>query len=110
MRQTTFITLFCAAFLSIALFYLKYEVSELDQELNFLNRAIVEDQEAIHVLKVEWSHLNDIYRLEDLAERHLKMRPTEPAQITTAEKLAPRPTAPRPEGLAIPPGEKGETR
>lgn len=93
MRQTTFLTLFCAAFLSIALFYLKYEVSELGQELDFLNRTIVADQEAIHVLKAEWSHLNDTYRLEDLAKRYLNMRPTDPTQITSAEKLAPRPMA-----------------
>lgn len=96
MRQTTFLTLFCAAFLSIALYYLEYEVNELDRELDFLNKTIVADQGAIRVLKAEWSHLNDIYRLEDLAERYLNMRPTDPSQITSAEKLAPRPMAPRP--------------
>ncbi|MDP6174743.1 MAG: hypothetical protein QGF09_11295 [Rhodospirillales bacterium] len=108
MRQTTFITLFCAAFLSIALFYLKYEVSKLDQELNFLNQAIQEDQEAIHVLKAEWSHLNDIYRLEDLAKRHLNMEPTDPIQITSAGNLAPIPEKLAQSPKASPQG-KGET-
>lgn len=87
MRHTTLFTLLVAAFMSIALFYLKYEVSSLESELSFLNRAITDDREAIHVLKAEWSHLNDSYRLRDLAARHLKMAPTLPEQIVTADGL-----------------------
>ena len=56
MRQTTILTLLLAAIMSVALFYLKYEGTDLEQELDVLNRAIVTDQEGIHVLKAEWSH------------------------------------------------------
>ena len=91
MRQATIITLLVAAMMSVALFFLKQEVIDLETELNLLNRAIVSDRESIHVLEAEWSHLNDTTRLKDLALRHLKLRPTQPAQLRTAdEPLAPR--------------------
>jgi len=87
MRQTTILTLLLAAVMSVALFYLKYEVTDLEQELDVLNRAIVSDQEGIHVLKAEWSHLNDVARIKDLASRYLEMKPTEPTQIRSVEDL-----------------------
>ncbi len=87
MRQTTVLTLLLAAIMSVALFFLKYEVTDLEEELNILNKAIVADQEGIHVLKAEWSHLNDVARIKDLASRYLKMKPTRPVQIKSVEEL-----------------------
>jgi len=74
--------------MGVALFYLKYEVTDLEEELNTLNKAIVADQEGIHVLKAEWSHFNDVARIKDLASRYLKMKPTQPTQIKSVEDLA----------------------
>ena len=88
MRQTTILALSMAAVMAVALFYLKYEVTDLETELDALNRAIVSDREAIHVLKAEWSHLNDVGRLKDLADRYLYLEPTDPAQIKAAEDVA----------------------
>lgn len=87
MRQTTIITIAIAAVMSIALFYLKFEVTNLEDELDSLNQSIISDRETIHVLKAEWSHLNDVNRLRDLAERYLEMQPTEPVQIKQAKDL-----------------------
>lgn len=98
MRQTTILTLLLAAIMSVALFYLKYEVTDLEQELDVLNRAIVADQEGIHVLKAEWSHLNDVARIKDLASRYLNMKPTEPTQIKSPENLS--------KALAAPDGDE----
>jgi hypothetical protein len=88
MRQTTILALSLAAIMAVALFYLKYEVTDLEAELDTLNNAIVSDREAIHVLKAEWSHLNDVGRLKDLSDRHLYLEPTDPAQIKLAEEVA----------------------
>jgi cell division protein FtsL len=74
--------------MSIALFFLKYEVTDLEQHLNNINRAIVTDQESIHVLNAEWSHLNDVSRIKDLAKRYFKMNPTKPNQIKSAKDLS----------------------
>ena len=84
MRQATIITLLVAAMMSVALFFLKYEVNGLESELGELNRAIVSDRESIHVLEAELSHLNDFQRLKALAERHLNLHPTDPAQMRSA--------------------------
>jgi len=74
--------------MAVALFYLKYEVTDLEAELDSLNNAIVSDREAIHVLKAEWSHLNDFGRLKDLADRYLYLEPTDPAQIKRVDEIA----------------------
>ena len=88
MRQTTIFAVFIATVMSVSLFYLKHEVTNLEDELDLLNRSIVSDREAVHVLKAEWSHLNNLNRLEDLAKRHLEMQPTDPRQIKEARGLS----------------------
>jgi cell division protein FtsL len=87
MRQTTILTLILAAVMSVALFYLKYEVTNLEKELGALNRKIVVKQKNTHVLKAEWSHLNNLTRIKDLASRYLEMTPTESHQIKSVEEM-----------------------
>ena len=88
MRQTTVLTILLAAVMSVALFYLNFEVTELEDELDSLNEKIISDRETIHVLKAEWSHLNDVNRLRDLAKRYLEMQPTAPVQVKQAEDFS----------------------
>ena len=90
MRPAAFVSLVLAGALSLALFSLKYQVQDLEDELVYLNRTILADQEAIHVLKAEWSHLNDPRRLRSLARRHLGMKPVMPAQLATIADLPTR--------------------
>lgn len=71
--------------MSVAVFYLKYEVTHLESEVDRLNRAIVTDSESIHVLEAEWSHLNEAERIRELAEKYLEMKPTRPDQIVRTE-------------------------
>ena len=106
MRQATIITLLVAAMMSVALFFLKYEVNGLESQLGELNRAIVSDRESIHVLQAEWSHLNDIQRLKALAERHLNLSPTDPAQLRAAGE----PIARQTDKLARPASAKRQAR
>ena len=88
MRQTTILTILLAAVMSVALFYLNFEVTELEDELDSLNNKIISDRETIHVLRAEWGHLNDVNRLRDLAERYLEMQPTAPVQVKQAEDFS----------------------
>ena len=87
MRQTTILTLFVAAFMSVGLFYLKYEVANLEDRILNLNSSIVKYEEGIHVLKAEWSHLNNLSRIKDLASRYLQMYPTNPDRIKSIDEL-----------------------
>lgn len=59
-----------------------FEVQEMEGRLSRLNRQIVAEREVIQVLKADWSVLNDIARIEDLAVRHLPtLRPAEALQF-----------------------------
>jgi len=82
-HKTTLLFLLLAGAISVALFSVKYQVQDLEQELVGLNRSIIDERKSIHVLKAEWSHLNNPERLKGLARRHLGMRPVEPDQMKT---------------------------
>ncbi len=87
-RRTTVLFIFLAAALSLALFSLKYQVQDLEDEFVVLNRSIMAERRAIHVLEAEWSYLNDPERLGGLAARHLGLRPVEPEQLSTLAALS----------------------
>lgn len=76
-----------AAAIGIGLFFIKHEVKEQEARLAELNREIQRNQEAIHVLKAEWSYLNDPARLRQLSEKYLGMKPMAPAQVATLDTL-----------------------
>ena len=84
---------------ALALFSVKYKVQDMEKELTQLNRATIDDRDAIRVLKAEWSHLNNSARLRVLAGRHLGMKPLIPEQMGTLDDLPLR--APRPKGPGV---------
>jgi cell division protein FtsL len=90
MRQATALVLLVAAALSLVLFGMKYQVRDLEGELTGIDRAILAERRSLHVLRAEWSHLNDPARLGALAERHLGLMPVAPTQLATFADLAPR--------------------
>lgn len=76
----------CAWLLAIAvaalgLFHIKYLVQGLESELGSAQENILEHREAIHVLKAEWSFLNQPKRISELAVRHLDMAPMTAARV-----------------------------
>jgi len=76
-----------AGAVGIGLFFVKHEVKDLEGRLGELNHDIARNQEEMHVLKAEWSYLNDPARLRTLSERHLGMRPMGPGQVATLDML-----------------------
>lgn len=100
-RQASLVLLFLAAGAGAALFNVSYDVSALEDRLTVLNRKIVADQEALHVLRAEWSFLNQPARLEELSQRYLDLQPLAGAQIGDVAMLPvrlPAPEAPAPDG------------
>lgn len=76
-------TLSVAVAAGIGLYHAKYRVMALESELAQVQRHIQRDREAIHVLKAEWSFLNEPDRLAELARRHLEMVPIAGSQLAT---------------------------
>ena len=48
---------------SVALFVVKYRVQDLDRPMRSITRETANARRSIHVLKSEWSHLNQPARL-----------------------------------------------
>ena len=107
-KRATLVWLLLAACAGAGLFILKYEVQALEERLAAINHDVLDDLDAIHVLKAEWAYLNQPARLEDLGRRLLDMEPVDSDQTTTidqipfrrtpgAEPKAPEPKPPAPE-------------
>ena len=88
-RPATILIVLLAASLSLTLFVVKYQVQDFEGELVEYNRALTDDRQAIHVLKAEWSYLNQPARLRNLAERYLGLAAVETRQVGTAAEFFP---------------------
>ena len=93
MRHTTLLFLLLTGAISVTLFSIKYQVQDLEDDLDKIRKSIIAEHQAIHVLEAEWSHLNNPERLGDLARRHLGMRPVNPAQLTSFKNIEHHKTA-----------------
>lgn len=66
---------------------MKNKVQELENELSAINANIQNDIKSIHVLKAEWSHLNNPTRLRSLAMKHISLNPVKAEQIINYSAL-----------------------
>lgn len=69
------------------LYFVKMRVESQEQRLVSLQKQIVDTRASIHVLKAEWSFLNDPVRLREEAERNLGMHPISPRQIISFDQI-----------------------
>jgi cell division protein FtsL len=72
---------------AVALFQLKHKVNEQERELARVHSKIYTTQEAMHILQAEWSYLNEPGRLQMLAEKHLKLMPSETVQLVAYKDI-----------------------
>lgn len=76
-----------AIFTAFGTFVMKNYVADLEKELTQINAKINEDVRSIHILKAEWSHLNNPERLRNLATKHIALEPVKAEQIITYSLL-----------------------
>ena len=72
------------------------EVQDQRDRLDRINREIADHDEAVNVLRAEWSYVNRPARIEALARRHLDLGAPRPDQAMRISELpfAGRPDAP----------------
>ena len=87
MRAATFLWALLATIAGAGLFLLKYQVQAEERHLREVRKDIVGTEQSIHVLKAEWSYLNDPARLREQAERHLAMHPMRANQMVTIDTI-----------------------
>jgi hypothetical protein len=80
-RRSLLLWIVLAASLGFPLYLMKYEVQAVEEELQRVNREIVRNEEAIHVLKAEWAFLNRPDKLASLTVRHLELKPLDARQL-----------------------------
>lgn len=73
-----------------ALYHTSYEVQSRQEQLSQLKQHATEKRENIHILKAELSFLSSPERIKRLADTHLMLFPTEPAQLATLATLPQR--------------------
>lgn len=82
---TLWVTLTCLV--GFGMFVMKNQVQDLESELASINRNIQEDVKTIHILKAEWSHLNNPARLRQLATKHISLNSIQAEQIINYSTL-----------------------
>jgi hypothetical protein len=76
---------------------IKFEATMQAERLSKLRGEIKRERDAIAALRAEWATLNSPGRIEDLAQRHLPLKPLDAFQIDTLANLPERPKPPQPE-------------
>lgn len=69
---------------------IKFESTREAERVAKLRMEIRQEQDAIAVLRAEWSRLDTPARVQDLANRHLSLRPIDPRQFDNLRNLPER--------------------
>ena len=72
---------------AVGLFAVKYKVQDLEEQIDRTNQKIITSQQATHILKVEWAHLNEAERIERLAQKYLKLEQAGIKQVARLDNL-----------------------
>ena len=91
LRIFALLSLALAACLGGVMFYVKYQVGHLRDELGAVGHHIIETTDALHVLDAEWSYLNQPDRLKKLNEQHGNLVPLEIMQLASVDDFLHRP-------------------
>ena len=78
-----------------ATFKVKYAVQDIEEELNKVRKQTIAEQQQIHVLRAEWTSLNQPERLAELNRRFLSLAAVVPKQLQ--HKIEDIPLRPVPE-------------
>lgn len=68
----------------------KYETIFYAEQVKKLEARADKERNQITLLKAEWQHMNRPMRLEELAQKHLDLRPVKAMQIARAQDLPER--------------------
>ena len=67
------------------LFYVKYGVMQIEDDIARTKRAIVEAKRDRHILRAEWKALTDPDRIQRLTEKYLNVEQMNPEQMREHE-------------------------
>jgi len=118
-RLASLFWLALVAVTGFATFKAKYAVQDIEDELNKVRRHTIAEQQEIHILRAEWTALNQPERLAELNRRFLSLAAVAPKQLQRKiEDIPLRPVPPAaeppvaaaPEAAPIPPPAPADAR
>jgi len=80
-RLASLFWLALVAVTGFATFKVKYAVQDIEDELNKVRRHTIAEQQEIHILRAEWTALNQPERLAELNRRFLSLAAVAPKQL-----------------------------
>lgn len=80
-RLASLFWLALVALTGFATFKVKYAVQDIEDALNKVRRHTIAEQQEIHILRAEWTSLNQPERLADLNRRFLSLAAVAPKQL-----------------------------
>lgn len=86
-RPATLICVVLLFLLAFAVFQVEHSVQALKSEFNDINRQIIASQKTIHVLRAEWTYLNQPERLREMAGKYLRLEKIRPKQVREIEEI-----------------------
>lgn len=86
-RVAMFVAVALLVLVSFELYNGVTRVKAAQKQIEDTKVLIAQEQEAIRVLKAEWTYLNQPERLQTLARQHLPLAPTAAAQIVSLASL-----------------------
>jgi len=99
------ICVIAALFVAAAYVYkIKYESTQRVEQVAKLRAEIRREHDGIATLRAEWSRLDSPARIQELAKRHLALRPIEQRQFDRLDQLPERPSDLVPPGVSDPIG------
>jgi cell division protein FtsL len=99
------ICVIAALFVAAAYVYkIKFESTQRAEQVAKLRTEIRREHDAIAGLRAEWSRLDNPARIQELAKRHLALKPIEQRQFDRLDQLPERPSPLVPAGVSDPIG------
>ena len=78
-------------FAAAYVYEIKFESTLRSERVAKMRSDVRRERDAIAALRAEWAQLENPARIQGLARRHLKLRPTEPTQFDSLDRLPERP-------------------
>jgi cell division protein FtsL len=91
MRLLNFCVLMLLIFAAAYVYEIKFESTLRAERVAKMRHDVRRERDAIAALRAEWAQLENPARIQGLARRHLKLRPAEPAQYDSLDRLPERP-------------------
>jgi cell division protein FtsL len=104
MRVLNFLVIAALVAAAAHVYKIKFESTRQAERIAKLRTEIRQEHDAIATLRAEWSKLDNPARIQELANRHLPLKPIDPRQFDTLRHLPERPRDFVPQDVADPIG------